>query len=162
MTRTTSLIWISANIFDMSSDPTTALFVRVPAEHAERLHRAATALSVHKKDLVAGLIDRYVQPDSSAALEALGDLAAASARPRRVTIDLEDPALPLGHHAFRPHLPEEVLTAAQAAELFAVDEQAITDLAEDGSVPARKIAGQWRFARQALLDWLSGRPTHDP
>jgi len=148
----------------MSSDPpvrTAALFVRVPAEHAQRLDRAATALSAHKKDLVAGLIDRYVQPDSRAALEALGELAAASARPRRVTIDLEDAALPLGHHAFRPHPHEEVLTAAQAAELFAVDEQTITDLAEDGSVPARKIAGQWRFAKQALLDWLSGRPTHD-
>ena len=51
-----------------------------------------------------------------------------------------------------------MLTAAQAAELLSVDERAIAELAEQGELPGRKIAGEWRFARAALLQWLSVPP----
>lgn len=137
---------------------TAALFVRLPVEHAQRLDQAAAALSARKKDLIAGLVDRYVDPASPDALEALRELAGSSSRPRRVTIDLEDQGLSVGHHSFRPVPASEVLTTAGAAELLAVDEQSILDLAEQGALPGRKIADEWRFARQALLDWLSAPP----
>jgi excisionase family DNA binding protein len=138
---------------------TTALFVRLPADQASRLDRAATVLSARKKDLVAALLERYVDPDSPAGLRELRELRVpTTASPRRVTIDLEEQAMTVGHHSFRPTAVPDVLTAAQAAELLAVDEQALIELAEHHEIPARKIVGQWRFARQALLDWLGAFP----
>ena len=141
---------------------TRALFVRLPAEHARRLDAAAGALAAPKKDLVAGLVERYVHPDDPERLEALRELATSSGRPRRIEIDLGAPPVAVGRHSFRPAARPEVLTAAQAAELLAVDEQAILELAEDGQLPGRKVAGQWRFARGALLDWLSSGPDRAP
>jgi excisionase family DNA binding protein len=122
-----------------------ALFVRLPAEQARRLDEAAGALPARKKDLVAGLVDRYVRPDSPEGLEALREIAGSA------------PAV--GHHSFRPAAPAEVLDAAQAAELLSVSRQAVVELAERREIPGRKIAGEWRFARAALLAWLSaGEP----
>jgi excisionase family DNA binding protein len=60
----------------------------------------------------------------------------------------------LGHHEFRP-TAQDVLTLAQAAELLQVDEKSLAELAEKGDLPGRRIGEDWRFARQALLDWLS-------
>jgi excisionase family DNA binding protein len=48
----------------------------------------------------------------------------------------------------------DVLTARQAARLMQVDEQDVIELAESGELPGRRIAGQWRFAREAVLGWL--------
>src|SRR5438876_1220266 len=41
-----------------------ALFVRLPAKAVDKLDRAAEALGMRKKDLVAGLVTKYVDPDS--------------------------------------------------------------------------------------------------
>ena len=133
----------------------TALFVRLPAEHAWRLDRAAAAVSAHKKDLVAGLVDRYVDPESPEGLAALRSLAETTAGPRRVIVEAGDPPLTVGRHEFHAAPPPEVLDADQVAELLAVDRQAVVDLAERGELPGREIAGQWRFRRQAVLDWLA-------
>jgi excisionase family DNA binding protein len=132
---------------------TKPLYVRLPAEQAQRLDEAASALAASKKDLVAGLVERYVHPEDPDQLEALREVARSAPRPRRIEIDFDGPALTVGHHAFHP-TPPEVLDAAQAAELLAVDEQAIVEAAERGDLPGRRIGGQWRFARRALLDWL--------
>jgi excisionase family DNA binding protein len=48
-----------------------------------------------------------------------------------------------------------VLTLAQAAELLQVPEDAVRSLADAGDIPGRLIAGEWRFARAALVAWLS-------
>jgi excisionase family DNA binding protein len=155
--------------------PTEALFVRIPAEHARRLDRAAFELRRPKQALVSELLERYVDPDSPASLAALAGSAPqpsavgyasprAHAR-RRVTVEtLEPDALVVGRHAFRPvseppaNAPE-VLTAEQAAELLQLEPALLARLAEEGQLPGRKLAGQWRFAREALLAWLAG-PTH--
>jgi nitrogen PTS system EIIA component len=63
----------------------------------------------------------------------------------------------VGHAAFRPFSPPEVLTVAELASWLQVDEQAVTELAEHGDLPGRKLAGEWRFAREAVLDWLARR-----
>jgi hypothetical protein len=139
---------------------TTGLFVRLPVEHARRLDQAANALPAHKKDLVSGLVDRYVHPDSPEGLDALRDLT-LTPFPRRVTIDLGQSADAVGRHAFHPTTPAEVLNSAEAGELLAVPEEAVLDLATRSEIPGRRIAGEWRFSRAALLAWLGGTDAGD-
>jgi excisionase family DNA binding protein len=129
-----------------------ALFVRLSPEQAGRLDRAAAAVPAHKKDLIGSLVERYVNPGSPDGLAALRELTSAS--PRRITID-DGPSAPvLGHHDFRPAPVPEVLDLTQAAELLAVEESAILELAERGELPGRRIGTAWRFSRSALLAWL--------
>src|ERR1700712_4742548 len=117
-----------------SSSDTSALFVRLPAAEARKLDRAAQAVGAPKKDLVAGLVARYVDPDSDDGLHALRRLGAEApgALPRRVIVEADEPQLVVGHHAFRPADIPDVLTPAQAAALLQVDEDAILALAEEG------------------------------
>jgi excisionase family DNA binding protein len=49
----------------------------------------------------------------------------------------------------------EVLTAEEAAELLRVSVAALLSDASSGRLPGRRIGEEWRFARMALLDWLS-------
>ena len=137
---------------------TSALFVRLPAAEARKLDRAAHAVGAAKKDLVAGLVARYVDPDSDVGLHALRRLGAAApgALPRRVVVEADDPQLVVGHHSFRPADVPDVLTPAQAATLLQVDEDAVLALAEEGRLPGRRIGDEWRFARAAVVAWLSG------
>jgi excisionase family DNA binding protein len=78
-----------------------------------------------------------------------------TASPRRVIVEADDPALVVGHHSFRPAELPDVLTPAQAAALLQVDEDAVLALAEEGRLPGRRIGDEWRFARTALVEWLS-------
>ena len=130
----------------------TALFVRLTAAQAERLDRAASALPAHKKDLIGGLVETYVDPSTPAGLDALRKLTAAQ---KPVVIDLGADTPVVGHAEFHPTPPLEVLDAAQTAQLLAVEEAAIIELAESGELPGRRIGGAWRFSRAALLAWLS-------
>ena len=142
-----------------SPDPdSAALFVRLPTAEARKLDRAAHAVGAPKKDLVAGLVARYVDPDTDDGLHALRRLGAEApgALPRRVVVEADDPALVVGHHSFRPAETPDVLTPAQAAALLQVDEEAVLALAEEGRLPGRRIGAEWRFARAALVAWLSG------
>jgi excisionase family DNA binding protein len=150
----------------------TALFVRIPTPAVEKLGRAAAVLGVHKKDLVAGLVTRYIDPDSQRGLDELSTLS----QPRRLTIDspgfagarsnakrgggsieLPDDRPRVGTYSFQPHDPPEVMNAREAAELLQVDEQLVLELAEGGGLPGRKLGTAWRFTRTALLAWL-GEP----
>jgi excisionase family DNA binding protein len=131
------------------------LFVRLTSEQAGRLDRAAAAVPAHKKDLIGGLVDRYVDPSSAEGVAALRSLTRESGR--RVTVELGASDAPVvGHAEFRPAAEPEVLDAAQAAALLAVDEAAILELAERGELPGRRIGDAWRFSRRALLEWLGG------
>ena len=80
---------------------------------------------------------------------------AFTASPRRVIVEADEPPLVVGHHSFRPADLPDVLTPAQAAALLQVDEDAVLALAEDGRLPGRRIGEEWRFARAALVAWLS-------
>jgi excisionase family DNA binding protein len=149
-----------------SAEPTAALFVRIPAEHARRLDRAAFELRVPKQSLVSELVERYVNPDSPASLVALGQGwglradggtragAEGGAGRRRVTVEtLDQGDLTVGRHSFRPR-NLEVLTPQDAAELLQVDPDVVLELARAGTLPGRELGGEWRFARVALLEWL--------
>ena len=99
------------------------------------------------------LVSHYVDPDSAEGLDRLRDLAH---QPRRITLDLPDGSMTVGHHAFTPAELPDVLTPAQAAVLLQVTEDEIVALAEAGTLPGRRIGEHWRFARPALIAWLSG------
>jgi excisionase family DNA binding protein len=51
----------------------------------------------------------------------------------------------------------EVLTAEQAAELLRLSTKTLKRLAQAEDVPSRRVGNQWRFSRQALMDWLTGK-----
>jgi excisionase family DNA binding protein len=120
---------------------TEALFVRIPSSEAEKLHRAADVLKTPKRELITKLVARYVDPEDPQALSELGGPEASE--------------FTVGRHWFRPAETPEVLNPAQLAELLQVDEEAVVELAERGELPARKVGGEWRFARSAVLAWLS-------
>src|SRR4051794_41476484 len=92
-----------------------ALFVRLTPDQAGRLDRAAAALPARKKDLIGGLLERFVHPDTPAGLAALRD----QLRPP-VTLGLGHPQ-PVGGHAPFPPAPEpQGLDAAAAAARLVV------------------------------------------
>src|SRR5689334_14795188 len=132
--------------------PETALYVRLPATAVDKLDRAAEALGVHKKDLVAGLVSKYVDPDSRQGLSALGSLS----QPRRVTFELGEPSPTLGTYSFQAYDPPEVMNAEQAGQFLQIEEKVVIELAEAGKLPGRKLGTAWRFSRAALVTWLAG------
>ena len=136
--------------------PTSALFVRIPTAEADKLDRASFELKAAKQDLVSGLVARYVDPGSREGLESLRELSTLAGS-RRVTVETTDDSLTVGRHSFRPAEPGEVMTVEQLADFLQVDAEAVAEQAEAGELPARRIGGEWRFSRQAVLDWL-GRP----
>ncbi len=136
-----------------SESPTKALYVRLPAPEAERLDRAAFASKRPKRELVASLVARHLDPDTPGGVRALRHL---TADPRRVVVELPDEGTMVGHHAFHPAEPSAVLTPEQAAELLQVKAATVIDLAQAGELPARCLAGEWRVSRTALLAWLGG------
>jgi excisionase family DNA binding protein len=133
------------------TQPDGALYVRLPVKALDKLDRAAAALGVHKKDLIAGLVTKYVDPDSRRGLTTLGSLS----QPRRVTVDLAAPGPTIGAYSFQPFEALEILDAAQAADLLQLDEKTVVALAEAGQLPGRKLGAVWRFSRAALVASLS-------
>ncbi len=130
-----------------TTQPETALFVRLPAAAGEKLDRASETLGVAKKDIVASLVDRFLDP------------ARAGSSPRKVTVDLGDPTPTVGSYSFRAYDPPEVMNSEQAAQFLQIEEPLVVELAEAGKLPGRKLGKQWRFSRQALVAWLA-QPEH--
>jgi len=128
-----------------------ALYVRLPTKAFDKLDRAADVLGVSKKDLIAGLVTKYVDPDSKRGLTALGALS----EPRRVTIDMGGTGPTLGSYSYQPHDPPEVMNVEQTGQLLQLDDKVVIELAESGELPGRKLGSQWRFSRAAVLAWLS-------
>jgi excisionase family DNA binding protein len=53
-----------------------------------------------------------------------------------------------------PTPPGDVLTLAEAAAFLRVPEAGLRQDAEAGRVPGRRVAGEWRFSRDGLHEWL--------
>ena len=133
--------------------PEGALFVRLPATAVGKLDRAAEALGMRKKDLVAGLVSRYVDPDTRQGLSALSALGSLATNPRAVDLAWAEPAR--GSYSFQPYDPPEVMNAEQAGAFLQIEEAAVVEMAEAGELPGRKLGAGWRFSRAALVSWLS-------
>ena len=127
----------------MSEEKRTALYVRIPQSHAEKLDRVAFELKVPKQDLIAGLVEDM-------------KIAPGFTRRRTEVVEVDD-NLSVGRASFLPYGQLEVLTLPEAADLLQVEEDVVSEMAESGDVPARKLGDDWRFSRIALIDWL-GRP----
>ena len=123
------------------------LYVRLPKAQAERLDRAAFELKVSKQDLVSGLIEQHVRPDR------MGRLAPGFTRRER-TVEIDD-GLTLGRASFRPLDEPEIMNLAEVAAWLDVEADTVRELAEADKLPGRKLGDEWRFARQAVLDWLA-------
>lgn len=132
-------------------EPDGALYVRLPAQAIDKLDRAAEALGMHKKDLVAGLVTKYVDPDSRKGLTALGALSP----PRRGALEIGDAGPTLGSYSFQAYDPPEVMNVEQTAQLLQLEPKVVLELAEAGTLPGRKLGTTWRFSRTAVLAWLA-------
>ncbi len=55
----------------------------------------------------------------------------------------------------------EIMTPREAAEYLSVHVRTIYRLAKHGDIPGRKIGGSWRFKKDALDEWLSGKDSLD-
>ena len=128
----------------------TPLYVRLPNAAVEKLDRASAALGMKKKDLVARLVTKYVDPDSQNGLSALGTLS----HPRRPP-DTTDSGPTLGTYSFQAYDPPEIMNAEQAGQFLQIDPKMIVELAEAGKLPGKKLGPVWRFSRDALVAWLS-------
>ena len=54
--------------------------------------------------------------------------------------------------------PKEILNIDEAAKLLGVSVKTFNKVLHAQSLPGRKIGREWKFSRQALIDWVgSGR-----
>jgi excisionase family DNA binding protein len=121
----------------------TALYVRIPSEEAEKLHRAADVLRTPKRELITRLVAEFDPEDPVWTKKVAGPMASAQAE------------WSIGQHSFRPASELEILTPAQLAGLLQVEEETVIELAEKKELPARKVGEEWRFSREAILAWLA-------
>jgi excisionase family DNA binding protein len=126
----------------MTDEKRTALYVRIPQSHADKLDRAAFELKVSKQDLVTGLVEDM-------------KIAPGFTRRRTEVVEVDD-AMTVGRASFLPSGPPEVLTLAEAADLLQVEGDVVATMAEAGDLPGRRLGDDWRFSRTALLRWLGG------
>ena len=108
-------------------DELTPLYVRLPRHEADLLDRAAFEGKTSKREIVTDAVRAHLG----------GDLERG-----RIELPPPDPRF-------------DVLTLEQAADMLRVPEDAVRELAEAGDLPARRIGDEWRFARAAVLAWLS-------
>lgn len=109
----------------MPNQPT-PLYVRLAAEPHRRLERAVSASGKSKRQLVEDAVREH----------------------------FDDEGLVVGRAALRESGPE-IVTLDEAAALLRLEEPQVRKAAEAGELPGRRIAGEWRFSRLALLDWLA-------
>jgi hypothetical protein len=117
-------------------EPPTPLYVRLAADQARRLDQAASASGKSKRRLIEDAVREHLTDDGLT----VGRVAFANPGGLENVAARED--------------PPEILTAGEAAALLRIDEQELVAAAERHELPARAIAGAWRFSRSALLSWL--------
>ncbi len=110
--------------------PETPLYVKLPTAAVEKLDRASAELGVSKKEIVATLVTRYIDPKGGSGPT-------------------------MGTYSFQPYDPPEIMNAAQAAQFLQIEEKNLIELAEAGKLPGKKLGPVWRFSRDALVAWLS-------
>ena len=102
------------------------LFVRIPAEQAEALDVACARLRTTKQALVGSMLSTQLRDGVGQAIPA------------------------------PPAEPEPVLTLDEVVELLRLPADVVLRRVEAGEIPGRRFGEEWRFARHAVLDWLSG------
>jgi excisionase family DNA binding protein len=106
------------------------LYVRLPADQAQRLHDAAESTGQSKRRLVEDAVRHHLGGDDG---------------------------LVVGRATLREIMPS-VLTLEEAAALLRVEDEALLAIAQQGSIPGKQIGQQWRFSRAAIVAWLEAEP----
>ena len=53
----------------------------------------------------------------------------------------------------------EIMTVRQVADYLQIDPQSVYKMAQRNKIPCAKIAGQWRFKKTILDEWLTKKIT---
>jgi excisionase family DNA binding protein len=59
--------------------------------------------------------------------------------------------------ARKAHVPKEVLTVSEAAELLDLNPKTVLKYINEHALPAHRMGTEWRFRRSEILEWLDGR-----
>ena len=51
---------------------------------------------------------------------------------------------------------QEILNIDDAAAFLGVSVKTFSKVLREGDVPGRKVGREWKFSRQALVDWIGG------
>ena len=57
--------------------------------------------------------------------------------------------------------PKDVLTIDEAAELLGVSVKTFNKVLHSENIPGRKIGREWKFSRQALIEWIGAGRSDD-
>lgn len=49
---------------------------------------------------------------------------------------------------------DEVMDTLEAAKFLKVSRQTLMKYVQEGKIPAQKLGRQWRFSKEALVEWL--------
>lgn len=49
---------------------------------------------------------------------------------------------------------EEVMNSYEAAKFLRVSRLTLMKYVQEGKIPAQKLGRQWRFSKEALIEWL--------
>ncbi len=60
-----------------------------------------------------------------------------------------------------PMPDREILNIDGAAAFLGVSIKTFSKVLREGDVPGRKVGREWKFSRQALIDWVGGRTSAD-
>src|SRR5262245_3604235 len=60
-----------------------------------------------------------------------------------------------------PMPDREILNIDGAAAFLGVSIKTFSKVLREGDVPGRKVGREWKFSRQALIDWVSSRTSRD-
>jgi len=56
---------------------------------------------------------------------------------------------------------QDILNIDGAAALLGVSVKTFSKVLREGDVPGRKVGREWKFSRQALIDWIGGSQSAD-
>ncbi len=134
---------------------TAALYVRIPKNEAEKLDRAAFELKAHKRDLVAGLVARYVDPSSGDGLERLRELEAHG----RASVRAEVPQPPRPGRRVRP--VEPTLRISRASDWVAGMQRTIREVAQSRACPEPLVRVTLDDGEKLFLKAMTPGPDDD-
>jgi hypothetical protein len=134
---------------------TSALYVRIPTSEAEKLDRAAFELKSHKRDLVAALVARYVDPSTPAGLDRLRALGAHS----RGTLRSEIPQPPKPEPRRPPREP--TVHVSRASDWVAGMRRSIRDFAQARNCPELLVRVTLDDGEQFFLQAMTPGPGDD-
>src|ERR1035438_2525021 len=63
------------------------------------------------------------------------------------------------HRTILPPMETDIMTLKEVADYLRLSEKTVTRMAQEGQIPAQKLAHQWRFQRSSVASWLVNRAT---